>query len=812
MSSEGANELMSALSDVHRYLLDQIPPLNVTEAVETLTRYPPEQLIRTINTFAVEQGRLQGVSMADCLFHALKKVHMISTLKLIDQKQLEGYLNAVVPLALNLCPAEDREALKANLAALRDSLDFGPADVAVSMGGVPKSTEKKPGVLTDLASKTARRFSLVIDRLMKKVASGVPLTPSGASADEAPPPQPVAQLVSMAAENANSEEELNEYVESLKPITGAKETKDLIGILAANVPGWELVAPGVKPSKSIAAMHKVLSLTKDPTKSATRFRELVTAAIDQFNGGSLGACLSILDLADIVITEKKIDEGTVERIRADAMEDLSAEQLKKYSENKSKHAALRKVLGYFPNLRKEKLFADLRGEQKPERRRALLGLLEAYGLEARAVALEELLMELARPANEVDTYYLRNVIYLLHRIPRDPEESPQKELDLLGKASAIGQSIYVIKEAVIPIGNIRNDHAVKVLTTRMAEFEAMLLRTKEQPPYPIEEAHKVLDRIINALAKIGTPAALLTVARHGMRANPPLGDTRARLAVLSQADLSFDEPTVNVIVKAIRENLPSGKLLSRLVGKAAPPPIPLIEALAGTRSELVESLFAQIAENFANEDVGRAARAALDKRADAGKADPATRGGTAKLTGDLQFFGLPALMQSLAEQQATGIVTLSAKHGGHTAGKLLFLKGQFADAQTGHLKGEDALYQLLERPVVGSFMFVTQGADSVKTKGELKDVTSLLFEGIRRHDELKQATLVAADDLMWKAGTVKPTPAPEENDPNVIRETWLKASKGGKIAQFESEIGADAYRVRRLVAHWIEEGALQPVA
>ena len=65
---------------------------------------------------------------------------------------------------------------------------------------------------------------------------------------------------------------------------------------------------------------------------------------------------------------------------------------------------------------------------------------------------------------------------------------------------------------------------------------------------------KVLDRIASALARIGTPAALKTLARHGMKANVLLGDTRARLASLAQHDLSFDEETMNVLVKAIRED------------------------------------------------------------------------------------------------------------------------------------------------------------------------------------------------------------------------------------------------------------------
>ncbi|HSP16100.1 MAG TPA: DUF4388 domain-containing protein [Thermoanaerobaculia bacterium] len=807
MSNE---EVESALWDVQRYLLDQIPPITATEAVQVLMTQPPALLMKQMNAFAIEQGRIQGASMADCLFHALKKVHMISTLRLIEHGALERYLNGVIPMALAACPAEDRETLKANLANLRNTLQFVTPVSAVELG-VP-AEKKKPGVgLTEVAAKTARTFSLVIDRLLRKTAGGAAAGAAEAAEPQAgvPVEQPVAQLASMAVDSSSSEEELNQFLESLKPLSGGKPMGDIINVLASSVPGWELVGPmtaGAKPGKSIQAMHKIISLTKDQTVSTTRLRGLVICAMEQFNTGSIGAASSMLDLAQVIIAEKKIDANTVERIRNDALDALSSEQLKKYTENKAKHPILRKVLGFFPKLRKETLFADLRGEQKPERRRAVLSLLEAYGSEARDAALDELEKELNLHAGEADTYYLRNLIYLLHRVPRESDEAVQKEFEMLKRSSEIGQNIFVIKEAVLPLGQIKTDNSVKLLTTRLAEFEALLLRSKEGTPYPVDEVQKLLDRIISALAKIGTPAALLTVARHGMRANPILGDTRARLAALSQYDLSFDEQTVNIIVKTVREDLPSGKLLGRLIPKKQPPPIRLIEALSGTRSEVVEKLFAEIAQNYPDEEIGRAAAAALENR---GK--PVAPGReSATLTGDLQFFGLPSLMQSLSDNQATGIVTLTGKQG--TIGKLLFVAGQFADAQASHLRGVDALYQLLERPIVGSFAFVPAQPENVRSKNAPQPIMGLLLEGMRRYDELKQVSVVAPDDLVVKPTQTKPAPPPEESDPAIIREVWVNASKGGKLSEWEAKIAVDSYRIRRLVAHWIDQGALQPAS
>lgn len=803
------DELQSALFDFQRYLLDQIPPLTASDAVETLMAHPPELLVKQIHSWTVDQSRHQQASQSDFLFHALRKVYVFSLLKLVDRGALGAYLDRVVPLALQVCPPGERENLRTSLAGMRESMVLGGSHssvVQMSRTEGPAAAAKSGvrGVVGDVVTRTARRLSLVVERLAKRV-------PEAAAPQEGqpPPPAPAAQLVSMAAASATSEEELAAYVRKLRAYTGETDPDKLLHVLAASVPQWDIaIPPEAAQPAAIEAMHKIITLTSSSVESGRRFRELMMEAVEQFNEGALGPAASMLELAARVIVEKKLDPSTVERVRASAVEAISSERLKKYAENKSRHPLLRKVLSYFPTLTMPSLFQQLRGEERPDRRRSFLGLLEAYGTEARAAALAELETELGRAADDVDTYYLRNVIYLLHRIQRDSDEGLDKELELLTRATARGQNIYVIKEAVIPLGYLKSEAAAKVLTMRLAELEAMLVR-KDISHYPLDEMQKVLDRIVSALGRIATPAALLTIARHGMKPNPLLGDTRARLAPLAQHDLSFDEQTVEILVKAIRDDLPA-KLLGRVMPSRQPPPLRIIEALSSTRAEKVETLLADIAEKFADHDVGRAAKAALYNLTHAAT-QPATRqAGAATLTGDLDFFGLPSLLQSLADQQATGIVTLTAKRSGQTAGKLLFLNGKFADAQAAHLRGTAALYQLLECPLAGTFAFVPHPPESAKPRTEPLDVMPLLFEGIRRHDEYRQLLLFVPDDLTLRATAVKPTPDPEESDAAVVRDVWVRATSGSRLADWESQIAADVYRVRRLVARWLEEGALQP--
>jgi hypothetical protein len=561
-------------------------------------------------------------------------------------------------------------------------------------------------------------------------------------------------------------------------------------------------APGsAKPPSQVGAMEKIIDLAESPEVATKRFRELVTAAVEKFNQGALGAALWMLDVAEDSIPEKKLDLTAVDQIRAEAVEEISAVQLRKFAESKAKHAAVKIALEFFPSLRIETLFRKLRIEQSAEKRRSLLGFIEAYGVVGREAALDELERELQR--DDVETYYLRNLIYLLHRITRESPETIDREFEALVKTSGPGSNIYVIKEAATALGLIKTDASVKLLTTRLAEFEATLLRN-DTSVYPTAEMQKLLDRIISALARIGTSAALLTIARHGMKANPLLGDTRARLAALAQHDLSFDEGTVTVLLKALREEIP-GKLLGRLLPKKQESTVRLIEALSGTPSDETEAVFRDIAHRFPDHDVGRAAAQVLAKWSPA--ETPARADAAATLTGALEFFGLPSVVQSLGEMRATGMLTLMNKQKQAVA-KLVFTDGKFLNAQMGQIRGDEALYQALERPLTGTFAFVPYPQEKVASDIVPRDIMGLLLEGMRRNDELQRFVALVPDDVTLTKTNVKPTPHEEEADPALVREVWMKASSGANIAECERQLATDSYRVRRLVAHWLEQGAL----
>jgi hypothetical protein len=168
---------------------------------------------------------------------------------------------------------------------------------------------------------------------------------------------------------------------------------------------------------------------------------------------------------------------------------------------------------------------------------------------------------------------------------------------------------------------------------------------------------------------------------------------------------------------------------------------------------------------------------------------------------------LPGLLQTLAQSQLTGVLTLMNADKRAEA-TVILQAGKFREARHGALRGVDAMYQLFERPFPGTFAFVSRASvDELAGGAPAEDVIGLLLEGVRRHDEFKRAAALASDSLSLKPTGVPGTPLPDE-DPDFVRLVWRQVEKGATPLACEAAIATDGYRTRRLLAHWLEEGSL----
>ena len=148
---------------------------------------------------------------------------------------------------------------------------------------------------------------------------------------------------------------------------------------------------------------------------------------------------------------------------------------------------------------------------------------------------------------------------------------------------------------------------------------------------------------------------------------------------------------------------------------------------------------------------------------------------------------------------------------GQTAASVALESGFMTSAEAGDLRGEVAVYQLLEKPVRGRFVFVKQeparGAD--RTGSGSKPVAPMLFEGIRRYDEFMRAAALAPDGARYRSTGKRPTNVVDEPNTDLVKNVWKRALEGAAPDDLERELPVDSYRVRRLFEHWLGEGSIE---
>jgi hypothetical protein len=432
-------------------------------------------------------------------------------------------------------------------------------------------------------------------------------------------------------------------------------------------------------------------------------------------------------------------------------------------------------------------------------------LLEVHGSLVRDAVIERLRTPIGQGAGDEDWYFRRNLLYLIRRIPRAAGASPDEDVDVAVRHAELKFPAPLVKEAIANLGQLKYERSERTLIGLLQDLEAMLAKTGEGS-YDPREARLLLDRVSAALARFGTPAARRAVVEHGLKVKPELGDTMARLAELSGQDFSGDTGVVEKLLASVKANTPF-KLFGLVLKKDRNLPS-LVEALSGTNHPAVREMFDEIVRRFPGEDAGKTAAKALETFAHAPATAVESSGAGPSLSGDLELFGLPALLQSLAESGTSGVATLRSPKG-DAFGTIVLRGGKLKSCQTGKLVGEEAYFQLLERPLPGSFLFSRQpdGAPDDAT-GTLRDVLPLTLEGMRRFDELQQATALVPDDLALKPTNVKPTPLAGEKDGILVNDLWTRVSRSATPRQCEAEIKADSYRIRRLLAHWMVTGAL----
>ena len=797
-------KIHEALSAVGQYLSDTIPPVEAVAPVVTLLNQPVQCMASEIINWipAQFQGDEGGASFADYLFHAVMKLQYLAHLQLVSEEHLTPYLNALKGILLDYCPPEDKELLQENFGrtGMPDGAMISPIRF---MYRQPRPGEMESEVRESPAQSRNRRLAIVWNRLKAAVQESVPPEAEESCQELVP------QLIATAACEAHTSDEFRKFQENLNALGIDSETDHIYRTLSHSLPGWMIPATGPGAVKShnpaVEAMGQIIQLAEDSWEAGKRFQNMVEAAIEQFNTGSLARAATMFDLALDLSSSEKLNPDTVTSVRRTAHQSLDSNRLRIISLERDKHRMLRKILNFFPEFSVENILDSLSKEGTRERRRLLLSLLEVHCDEARQMALERLREHLRATNVAIDWHFARNLLYILNQIPRQAGASLSEEMKLVAPLLRLSLPPPILKEAIKFAGQTNCAESGQLLLFTVDNLERIIFECAASGRDPGQKI-SLLDRTIFALAQLGTSKGYQRVVKHGISRQEELGDTAARLTYLSGQDLSEDRESLALLLQFLKSKLPR-RLLGVTIQKNENLIIYAIKALSSTPAPIVRQTLEDMAARFPASKFGMAAAEALRQFLLPDKPGASTEG---TLTGDLELFGLPDLLQQLDSLQLTGTLTLKDTEG-NTAGALSLAAGRIQHCSAGRLEGEEAAYQLLEKPMAGTFYFQGQkNAEAQEPPGEnwLPDMNSVLAEGMRRYDELQRLRAVVPDFAVLKRRGGEPGMPDESDDPELFNLIWKKTSAETSPEECEADCLADSYRVRALLAHWVEQGLL----
>jgi hypothetical protein len=811
--SDVPEDVREALIEVQQYLSDVVPPLIVADSVARLLELPPDPLAAEINGWTQEQLARDrgGAAVSDYFFHAVSKLHMVGEFRLVPRDTLAGYLGELGEMLLGLCPAEERAGLAEALLRIANAPTGGVSPLVPRLslpGGAAAAQGARPDEDVEFA-RSMRRLTFLLRRLEELPAVPEERAETGAGVRT----EIESRILAGAIGSARSAEELRLYQDHLTRLGVDATPARAFRVLGGSLPAWADprtdtdATTGPAPRHSPReAMRRLVVLEKESSAGATRFQELVSAAVEQFNAGSLARAVTMLDTATRLVEDGEVSNAAAESARARCHELLDRSQLGAIAGTPDSHVLLRRLLSFFPAYSSGNLLDTLQAEEKRERRRLLLQLLEVIGPPARSIALERLKSSLDS-FGFGDFYFKRNLVFLLRRIPRDGTSSVEEEVGLATRLTEKGHAPMVVKEAIALLAQTRLERAERVLSSRLKEFEAMLVG-KEESVYGRDELLGMLDRVVSALARFGTASARRVVVRHGLRRQAELGDTLARLAELGSQDLSADGELVRRLLEELAARTPR-KVLGVTVRGDSRALLQLVTALSGTHDERVHEVLKGLTQRFPTEEFTEVAEKALAAAGTTPAPEPLA---VPMLAGDLELMDLPTLLQNLAATQASGLLRLLSRDEGEVAA-IELEEGKLLQCRCTDLSDSPAFFQIFERPRASTFTF-SASAEPPPAAAEKKalEVVPLLFEAMRRCDEFAGASVLVPDDARFRSTVAQPLSHPEESDPGLGRVVWARVTSGSTALACENGLGVDAFTVRRLLAHWVEEGALEPVA
>jgi CRP-like cAMP-binding protein len=186
------------------------------------------------------------------------------------------------------------------------------------------------------------------------------------------------------------------------------------------------------------------------------------------------------------------------------------------------------------------------------------------------------------------------------------------------------------------------------------------------------------------------------------------------------------------------------------------------------------------------------------------------RASAKQLQGNLKFFDLATVIQTLIGAHQSGSLLVTQDGGKQRFAEIVFYKGNVARARVKHLTGDDAVFQLFQAPLEGDFSFTGKSLHEEEVQTDVTmPAISLLMESVRLQDELPLLQAQIPDParvFRQKAVQLAWT------DPDTVElaaSVWSRLKKGASVADLQRDVPRCSYYIYKTLVTLLESGQVE---
>jgi len=186
--------------------------------------------------------------------------------------------------------------------------------------------------------------------------------------------------------------------------------------------------------------------------------------------------------------------------------------------------------------------------------------------------------------------------------------------------------------------------------------------------------------------------------------------------------------------------------------------------------------------------------------------------GSKQLQGNLRYFDLATVIQTLIGSHQTGTLAVTQEGGKSKSriAEIFFFKGNIAKAKVRHLTGDDAVFQLFQSPLEGDFSFTGRQVQEEEVQADITmPAISLLMESVRLQDELPLLKERITDPDHVYRQKASQLDWPDAETAELAAAVWSRLKKGASMNDLQRDVPRNSYALYRTVASLLDAGQVE---